>query len=223
MWYKVNRIMVWDKQVRPYRYNPWSNTLLYMPLNWNVKDEVSWNNGTWSWTAQYQTLASWLKVANCNTSSYILTPSFAMNTAMTISWWLYRSGGNVIFRADGKTGTRNLYEISVNENWWAWWWRYYNWNSYLYNSWSNSWWKHIVATFWNEWIKIYVNGIHTHTTNITSFVWKTQQWWINYDQYSTVTPIPWAWYYSDLIVESRAWTATEVSNYYNQTKSNYWL
>ena len=208
-------------------WTPTSNTLLYMPLNWDAKDEVSGNSGTWSGTAQYQTLASWLKVANCNSSSYILTPSITTNAPITISWWLYRVDGNVIFRSDSKNWTRNLWQIAINgrpaDTQWAWWWIYYNGTGYLYYSWTNAWWKYIVVTLWSNWVKIYVNWELTYTYNNTSFVWKTQQWWINFDQYSTSLPIPWAWYYSNLIIENRVWTAEQVALYYNNTKSNYWI
>lgn len=202
---------------------PWENTLLYMPLNWSSKDEASWNYGTWSWTEQYQTLASWLKVANCNTSSYILTPSFAMNTALTLSWWLYRSSWELFVRCDGRWGTRNFYQISAaaTQAWGAW---YYNGTAYWWEGWDGNWWQNCVLTCWSNWVNVYVNWANVYSnTSVTSFVWKTQQWGINFDQYSTSEPIHWAWFYSNIIVENKAWTAQEVANYYNTLKSKYWI
>lgn len=200
-------------------WQPWENTLLYMPLNWDTKDEVSGSNWTWGWTAQYETLDSWIKVANCNTSSYILTPSVALNGELTICWWLKQSSGYILFRADS-TNPRNLYEI---ETWTSgtWWWWYYNTSSYLiYQAWY-SWWKNIIATFSQDGIKVTVNWTLVWSNPINSFVWKTQQWGINLDQSSSVTR--WAWYYSNLILENKARTEAERLAYYNLTKSNYWL
>jgi hypothetical protein len=32
-----------------------------------------------------------------------------------------------------------------------------------------------------------------------------------------------SWEISEFILEDRAWTATEISDYFNATKSNYWI
>ena len=209
-----------------YGWKPWANTLLYMPLNWDTKDEVSGNNGTWSWNTQYQTLSSWLKVANCDTWSYILTPSISMNTALTLNVWMYHISWDAIVRCDWQENPRNFYQSAISPTgaWWGW---YYGSTYYWWGlDWTN-WWKNIVLTCWSWWIDVYVNWTNIyHNWNITSFVWKTQQRWINVDQSKNVWAswrIPWSWYYSNIIVENKVRTAQEISDYYNLTKSNYWL
>lgn len=72
----LKQIRAGDKKVFPKWYVPNSNTLIYLPLNWDLKDY--WQNGyngTWS-NITYTELSSWQKVATFNwSSSRITTPN----------------------------------------------------------------------------------------------------------------------------------------------------
>ena len=67
---------------------------------------------------------------------------------------------------------------------------------------------------WNK-LSWYVNWNFINTVTMS-----TDQWSFQYStQYSELQP----WTYWEIIVEDKARTAQEVSDYYNQTKANYWL
>jgi hypothetical protein len=70
---------------------------------------------------------------------------------------------------------------------------------------------------------LYMNGssVGSGTSTINSFRDEFRIW-VN-DGDSWTTPKYMTWYMSDLIVENKARTAEETANYYNSTKSNYWL
>jgi hypothetical protein len=117
---------------------PWANTLLYMPLDWDVYDEVSQTDWTWYWTTTYNTLTSWLKVAYCDSSSYILSPNITLGTSLTISWWvLWGNSGYSLVRIDHLT-PRDFYQIATDSS--VAWWGFYNQWSLCFVDWVNSWW-----------------------------------------------------------------------------------
>lgn len=221
-WNDINK-----KEYKVWPQKKWSvnwSTLLYMPLNWNVKDEVSWNNGSWWWTSSYTTLDSWLKVAYCNTSSYIITPTITMDTAMTVSWWLKWNGWDWFLRAD-RSSNRRFWQIQsyMVGGWESWWWYWYNSTYYWTTLWHNSnWWNHCVVTTWPNWVRVYSDWRLIFSSSYNSFWWASQWRWLNYDQSSS----RWAWsswWASNIIIEKRIRTEDEVKDYYEQTKSLYWV
>jgi hypothetical protein len=108
------------------------------------------------------------------------------------------------------------------------------WNAWAVNQWD-------IWVDWWSWISIYDNGWHnivlsrinwvinlyldwnttpvwsdnSHTTNN---IWRNANIYLGYNLadrlYSTV-------YLNDLIIENKGWTAQEVADYFNQTKSLY--
>jgi len=198
------------------------NTLLYMPMDWDVENKVDWNQWTWSWTPTYYTLDSWIKAVHSNSSHYVLTPTVANNTPLTVSCWIYRNSWDSIVRADSRSWTRSFPQVGIgsNDRWNVWF--HYNWTWYWWeDTVAITWRQNIVWVFWPNWILWYVNCKKIIESSFNSYLWRTQQWWIWYDQY--VMNVPWDWYYSDLIIESKVRTAEQVANYYNSTKSKYWL
>jgi hypothetical protein len=226
MWNKIQRIYIGTQQVRPKRH-PWANTLLYMPLNWNTTNYWTlWWSWTWNWTASYTTLSSWIQVANPWSNAYILTPSLSDTSPLTLQCWML---WHWLVRNDSNNWTRNFKQLLC-------WWTtngYPTWNytnvAYFYNG---SWywtdiekditkWQLVTLVYWNNWIYWYVNWVNFYSdSSKTSFVAKTQWFYINYDAHSSRY---WNWKYSDLIIERKQRTAQEISDYYNQTKANYWL
>ena len=232
---KVNKIYVWDKQVRPYKFNPWVNTLAYYPLSSTTTvNDMSWNNrnltntnvtfGTYQWVdcAYF----SWNGCQLRNTSF----PD-VRSTDWTVACWSY-------FVWNGSTWNGNLDEIL-----WRWggntWVRfdcYGSTSSYLkfllswcypeYNLKDVSSWVFTVSTYnattYDR--KFYVNWQLQWTWS-----WQMNSNYVNYFTFSNTqdnsssTSKRWKWWASGLIVENKIWTEQEILNYYNQTKSNYWL
>lgn len=199
------------------------NTLLYLSLNGNTLDEVSWTNATRSGGALYETLSSGLQVAHTTNTKYIITPSITMNGAMTISWWLYRYNWDVFFRADKSWSPRSFYQIQVTtDNKW-WWWFWNNWTRYWSSWWTSSnGWFYVVLTCGSDWVKLYVNWELIYSNSFTNFSWRTQAWWINFDQ-SSNSQVNANWMFSNLIIEKVVWSLDEVRSYFNKTKHLYGL
>lgn len=238
MWYKVKKIYVWTKQVRPYRFNPWSNTLAYYPLNWDIKD-YSWNwyNGTWNvWTETYHTLSSWIKVAQFSTSWAYATTTFNW-TPKTVSVWLYKSTN--LGDANNDNWKFPLWQNSSDgSNWW--WFRLINKssrpNQIIYQKGSSLIYKTlaykdkrlnlIVTTDWSS-TYYYINW--EYVTSMSWAIASDANLYMGFAPWNTESP-SWSdgvgtlyWYISEVILENVVWDSTKITYYYNQTKSNYWL
>ena len=205
------------------KWKPWVNTLLYMPLNWDIIDEISWNSGTGYWTQTYVTLDSWIQVYHWNSSHYAETPVVAMNTAFTLNVWLKRNSNSwaPMVRNDANASPRNFYQIAftntdMSDGW------YYNWTYYwITQAIDTGWHNHcLVCDSW--WVKVYLDWTNIYTnSSVTSFVRKTQKWGIWLDQ--SGGSATWDAYYSNIIMEKKWWDTSEIIGYHNKTKSNYWL
>lgn len=210
-------------------WTPWSNTIAYYPFESNIND-ASWNNrnlSMYTGSFTYETLSSWKKVCRLNTSSQCnnLTVPFnrtSYTVSCYVSWNTYdRTYQLVIFDLVSWSN----YRPRAYEWYYSWWWKDIvsgmvsttaNWVTYTQNKWY-----HIVTVYNNNNASLYINWefIVTKTLSDSSTTWTLSVNWIN--DFRT-------WYrtggtISELILEKRAWTATEILNYYNSTKSNYWL
>lgn len=214
-------------------WKPWTNTVLYLPLESNCND-YSWNWYNWTWnSASYTTSWTTKNVAYFN-GSYIDLSTFRItedNT--TINVWVKSTSTNTwqeIFDANASGSTTSTTYFWYN---WPWnvsnqygmqhavpWWNY----SIAYTSWwpFQNVWKNICVVMNTSWIKIYMNWIlQSASSNISwrmvwtpnASIWWRKNWNTNFFR----------WYISEFIWENKVWTDTEISNYYNQTKSNYWL
>ena len=235
MWYKVKRIMVWDKQVRPSWWTPWANTLAYYPLtSTTTVNDMSWNGKNFSntnvtfWTYQWVDCAyfSWNNCQLRNTS----LPD-VRSTNWTVLCWSY-------FVWNWSTGSWNLDEIL-----WRWWWNtwvrfdcYGSSSSYLkfllswcypeYNLKDVSKWVLSVSTY-NA--TTYERNFYINWTLQCTWSWQMNSSYVNYltmsntQDNSSSSSKRWKGWASELILENKIWTADEILNYYNQTKSKYWL
>jgi len=216
MWYKVNKIRVGTQQVRPSGWTPTSNTLVYYPLTASsTVNDLSGNNRNltkyWSctfWTYQWVSClylpwseSSYLKYNWDSGSYYNFTMSFYYYCMDVWNW------SNILYSND------NWVFVNPNNQ------PRFSWANNIPNtpSITNSW-KHIVCVANWSVAKIYINGV------AYSWNWQTSR------SISTVVEVSWTgsghsskWYVSNVIIESKARTDAEVLNYYNQTKSNYWL
>ena len=221
MWYKVNKRLVGTKQVRPSWWKPWANTLAYYPLNSTTTvNDTSWNNKTMTnssvsfWTYQ------WIDCAYGSSRKYLSTPT--LSWAKTISLWAYwawhtsDSTYSPTFTY-GTGSTNNLQSLYEDD-------KYTCWNSSGYvvvnSQIKNKWYYYTLALDTTE-KRLYFNWQLVGTANNSSlsdwmfyfFCFINNTSWNNY----------YNWWISNVIIENKVWTATEISNYYNQTKSKYWL
>ena len=229
MWYKVKKIYVWSTKVRPaYKRVPWANTIAYYPLTASTTtSDQSWNsrNLTNSWNITFWT-NQWVSCASFNKNWNLYVNNFynLSQWDYTISLWAYKltqsSASYAISIWDWSTRWGSCiieYDNSVL--------RYAMWYDDLDSSTNPSnQWVNIVITYTknSKTQNIYVNwgntwtrtATYTHTLPSLKFcVWWDSSW----------SDLRWTWYMNEVIVENKAWTADEISNYYNWTKSNYGL
>ena len=211
-----------EKRVRPTTWNPWVRTVAWYPFNTDYAD-VTWNSPTGT---QNSTLIGSYQWVNClNLNSSFVTISWIDNlgnaTAYTMSVWIYTTGTFVI-------------EYYQNWSWWGSWFL-----SHTSQQWYLRWWNpddiesninaisggrhHVVQTWvvWWPWMW-YIDKVGTtkkatltawpYNNSTTLYLGKDAIW----NQYS-------GWFISNLIIERRARTDMDVTNYYNQTKSIYWI
>jgi hypothetical protein len=100
------------------------------------------------------------------------------------------------------------------------------WNDQYSSSVMSSWVRYNVVGTYNDTTKdkkIYINGVNVWSMSATG----TPDFWTNNDIYiwsnEDWTTSLFYWLMSNLIIEDKEWSATDVSNYYNSTKSLYWL
>lgn len=208
-----------------WKWKPWSNTIAYYKLETDTKD-YSWNNRdlTNSWVTfvssiWWATIPVWY--FNWSSRAYINWAT-QLNTWYTISLWQKWNTGAFIF------------DLRNNNEYWQW-------VMMIHESWyfklrqqkasnaeeeysrtddnnRNHWvltWTGSVWTIYFNWTQVKQatinNSINTSNSNLS--LWS---------RYSGNTN-NWTWYISNFIVESSVWSAQEVLNYYNKSKSKYWI
>lgn len=226
----IKEIYLWTTKVRPEKWKPWANTVLYCPLEDDILDH-SWNHTMSLTNTTYWTVAkdsTWFYMFSWG---YISSESYAWPTsAATLSVWVKRL-------------TKTTWDPS-RERWLDTHYRgsspYHCWLAldacWQYGTWVTSWtventmtaipigtWTLFTLTYdSSSWAKVYKNATLERSNSNTSglrnlslptFIWATNPYG-NQFIYG---------YMSDVIIEDKAWTATEISDYYNLTKWNYWL
>ena len=219
-----------------YWWTPWSNTLAYYPLNstttvndqsWNGRNLTNNNSvtfGTYHWVdcadfnsygdTLYNYSASWL-------------PSWKV--ALTVSVWVYyssvRSGywealfsiwntNHHAFVATKDSGNNKLSVTDYGDSIYT---------SFTPSTWQ---WRNMVFTAEadsNTW-KVYINGVEQTTSwAVSNYAWLSGT---NFRINGFFWDNSWLWIIgnmSEFIFENKTWNATQVADYYNSTKSNYWI
>ena len=237
MWYKLKRATIrvngTEKQIRPKSWwQPWVDTLIYYDFEhttWTTESNQASNsnyNGTYSWTPTIWTLASGKKYFDTE-DTYIVYSSNGISDLnynnSTICVWIKPQSNNGAW---------------FGQRWWwgSWWTIFcetYQWTMNL-NLWLENYyisataptqdaWHNIVIT--NNWTVMtgYIDWVSIWTVNVTTTTWNKV---LNIGAVSTTDGASSghtdASFWS-VILENKVWTAQEVSDYYNQTKSNYGL
>jgi len=219
MWYKVKKIYQWTNLVRPV-WKPWANTLGYWTFddqNVNQITDVSWNWNTLvygAWNKITYSLLSWTDYYwNFNRSQYwkditwISNYTWCMWCKISQTWQQYITMNNWI----DLIYWFNSWQIEVYD--------YYWWSSYRstlksntqLNTWMCIWFSKnwsTVTTYYN-WSKVWTPSFANYQLTGVWIWWNQSQWLI--------------WSLNNVILEDRVWSDSDWSNYYNLTKSNYWL
>lgn len=227
MWYKLQWIYVWADKVRPTGWKPWANTVLYLPLNWDVKDP--YNNVTYSWgtwSAMYDTWSTGVQAAKfwwSNAISIWTSLDFTWgNGEITICYWFTTTAPSrdqrcsqnkswKYFNITGITSSKvRLYVMHTNTSTAA--------NitgtttltantKYLY-----------TATIKSSWdIKLYLNWQLENSATIWPLKSLTSQFWQCIWAWRQWNSEFWRWMIREFIVEDRIWTDQEIADYYTQT------
>jgi hypothetical protein len=237
----IKKVYKWSTQVRPTLSprEPWVNTVAYYPLTsaTTVNNQVSGgtnltNSNVTFWTAHWVNCATisgndtttWHTADKYLYANITWLPTWA--NARTFSYWVYNDNASntgmaetYVFQWQASTN-RMILSASSNEN------IGYYWIS-QYGA-SGAFWAilrqqrcHHCIVYDGSKFTWYVNWVSTWTWTRTINTWNTYFciWW------SWLNP---AWNafngsFSNVIIENVAWTSQDVADYYNLTKSNYWL
>lgn len=211
-------------------WKPGANTIAYYPLISDALDHSS-NNNNLTGTVSYVTSEN-KQVAKFSWSSHLTASSWVVSTqTFTISFWvkLNSSSSEYCLVANANTVSSNDMWINIT--------KFPNsYNIYgLYGKWTSSWWMftnpvnpwgwtwvHYVSVFeGSNSIKTYANWNLLDQTSINSNIaypsvnfslWGSESRWRSFD-----------WWLSEVIIEDKARTEQEIADYYNQTKSLYWI
>lgn len=205
---------------------PWENTLAYRPLTDDFND-YSWNSYNLTSNSVNLITLSWIKCADLNSSYCSISNSNLLITTLpyTISfyfksktaWWT-----NAIWIWWTETGSW----------WWSWTWvlnnkiqtRYWNATNQMseISRTQDTNWHNIVITYSSSGCYIYIDwtqaanpkqSLINPTNNINPFyIW--HDWWNTTYGNS---------YVGSVILENKAWSASDVADYFSKTKANYWL
>ena len=204
-------------------WTPGANTVAYYPLTANANDESwNWRNITTSWASSYS--SNWALLPNSNHAWLLIPFSIDTSNDYTFSLWqqpLYMPSHDDMRWIDLTESSTNRL-ISLWRTWWEvwhWWgsnfeqfWDTFNYsiNTRYYMTYTIKSWVINVYKNWELiWTKSWVSW---HTCALRFW----QEWNMWADRH-------WYWYMKDIIIENKARTAQEIAEYYNQTKSNYWL
>ena len=199
--WQISIVCEWSTPPSPWQ--PWVNTVAYYPLSANTNDQLNTYNLTNSWIT-FGTLG-WVTCANFDGTSSASGNFYSYWTwDLTASVWGYP--------------TSNSQGV-----WWAIYVNYLIMNSKNgYVEWTsaptplNTWTNIVFTITWGK-LKIYSNGtLYLDTSFSNNLPWDLSLWVSNNTTYLN-------WGLSELIFESVARTAQEVSDYFNQTKANYWI
>lgn len=237
---EVTKVYLWTTQVRPAWWGGWqpdANTIAWYPLDsTNTINDKSWNG--YNLTNSWITFGTnwWVDCANMTSSVYAYSTNIPLpswNNARTISYWFYNTSviGDTYYLGYGSQNYGQFFApcVSGSNHWFFM--GYGSTSNYDYYTslqlTTGSWWLYTI-TMWDWYLKFYYNwnlvdsvSWRTYNTTAVGSTWKLTVWcrlstWAQPEKYIN-------WYMSNLIFENAAWTAQEISDYYDLTKWDYWI
>lgn len=210
------------------KWKPNANTIAYYPFETDTND-YSWNsrNLTNSWVTFVNNIG-WATIPVWYWDGWdraYRTWDYQLSSWYTISVYQKSAVNNTSFMFDMRNNNEyGQWVYLVNE-----WWYFKTRQQKSYNteeeyvrtrdSNRNYWvltWTGSVWTVYFNWTQVkqasIANSINTTNWTVLS-LWTRFSW----------TTGPFTWYLSEMIIENRAWSADEITAYYNLNKSNYGL
>jgi hypothetical protein len=208
-----------EKQIRPAIPIPTWNLIAYYPLTSDAKDySWNWNNLTQVWTITYW--QTWAETSNA-VNNYLYNNNILNiptgSTSRTYVFWSYLQdlGYPVVF---GSQSTWKAFMLNIRAN--TIWQLTTRRNDGSQLTRQADWWKFHVMTFNGSTWTWYVNTSQlwnwTIGTNTTQNFWIFNNTWNTRNQANSFK----VWY---VAIYNKILTTQEMSDYYNQTKWNYWL
>lgn len=219
---KIKKVYLGRRQIYPDWWSPGTNTIAYYKFDWDLNDSSGNNRNLTirSWTFTYWTTSWWASYTILNRSqwtNYIDLP-FSY-TAYTVNVWI-----------KWYTTYSNTWGICVEYRWGEWpriqWWKSWytlqiEWTTNPYRTTDTDW--HLVSYVYNNNVKtLYIDWVYYESKTI-SWSKTSVRFLLNNAWDTNSSSYAWYAYVSDIINESKARTAEEISDYYNKTKGNYWL
>ena len=211
-------------------WQPWENTVAYYKFDWNLNDS-SGNSHTLSNTGSISYSTNPYAV-NLSTSNYLyFNNADTFNHDWTFNTWAYITARNTanqstVLFSQWTWATNSMIFCCIDYQWKLAMW-FYN-DDYIWtitsplNQWVNVCYTYNYAT---KTYKAYINWVKdidgTKTTQYTVVSWNLYMWALADGPTSLNYRVQWK--LSEYILENKVRTAQDVTNYYNQTKSNYWL
>lgn len=211
-------------------WTPWENTVAYYPL---ISD---FNDASWKWynlTNNWGTITT-LNGVSCayyNGSGYSYNSSAPVTNIRTLSCWRNPNAtGSAMWILSTWIvwsyweSSYKIYWIQQRSNWVICGTDWYAEEVDSTFSVTTGNWYHLVITVENgTTAKLYVNWELKNTITRNNAIQPWQWITISCKPLNTTYPNKMTWYISEAIIENKARTAQEVADYYNKTKSNYWL
>lgn len=207
-------------------WTPWENTLLYMPFSEDILDH-SWNNVTFTtyWTAPV--IQDWVSVwdwtgflytSPLTPASHVFTAQCWVNIAITTGVWWLSDDSHSPYKWWNSKPSNNKWRIEIPET-----------STSVYSTTTlsemlDNW--YLVTLVWNNnYAYLYINW-ELEISSAGGFTSWTYAFSIGKNIFKNddiaISSI-FQWKMSELIFEDKAWTSQEISNYFNSTKSLYWI
>jgi len=208
-----------------YGWKPWDNTIAYFPFEMDKSNQISW----WPMLSTSTTTIStiwWVKALYCDgTQSQTLNIWFRVSDIASCMFWYYSTDNSWVRTLIGEQSTSaDRWIVTFNSTL-----RYSRQQNDVTadidttqpsaNSWHCLW-----ISEWNNWGKMFLDWVQVWTNSSTR-------------DYSTLTLVNWVacwntkwtitrqfkWYMSKLVLINSDISLEDYQDFYNQTKSNYWL
>ena len=205
-------------------WKPWANTIAYYPLRTDF-DDYSWNGRNLSWD-KYIVTVWWIDCAYYSSNRSYYTWYSLNRTVRTISLWMNAYSSSWIWTLVHISKNRDVHlgSLAINlQNWGIGVADNYSYATWYYTVQSDTWYQVVWTQEWNV-VKLYVNWefVWENTSRPSEYV-SPNGWCFGCQFDTSYKTNKYTGYLSEVILEDKARTAQEISDYYNLTKWNYGL